>query len=127
MTSPEIEDDIRYLGKIQIDINLNNYMPSFTNLNNTRYNYWGDDGEWCDSPLFPQVFRKAGYHVKFLTNQFLPKSLEESTSQQVNEPTSFLGSVGRVRQVGRVGLVRQVRRIRWEETLLNYQKAMVPS
>lgn len=37
----------------------------------------GDDGEWCDSPLFPQVFRKAGYHVKFLTNQFLPKSGEE--------------------------------------------------
>lgn len=37
----------------------------------------GDDGEWCDSLLFPQVFRKAGYHVKFLTNQFLPKSGEE--------------------------------------------------
>lgn len=37
----------------------------------------GDDGEWCDSPLFPQIFRKAGYHVKFLTNQFLPKSGEE--------------------------------------------------
>lgn len=37
----------------------------------------GDEGEWCDSPLFPQVFRKAGYHVKFLTNQFLPKSGEE--------------------------------------------------
>ena len=44
MTSPEIEDDIRYLGKMQIDINLNNYMPGFTNLNNTRYNYWGEDG-----------------------------------------------------------------------------------
>ena len=44
MTSPEIEDDIRYLGKMQIDINLNNYMPRFTNLNNTRYNYWGDNG-----------------------------------------------------------------------------------
>lgn len=37
----------------------------------------GDEGEWCDSPLFPQVFRKASYHVKFLTNQFLPKSGEE--------------------------------------------------
>lgn len=37
----------------------------------------GDEGEWCDSPLFPEVFRKAGYHVKFLTNQFLPKSGEE--------------------------------------------------
>ena len=44
MTSPEIEDDIRYLGKMQIDINLNNYVARFINLNNTRYNYWGDDG-----------------------------------------------------------------------------------
>ena len=44
MTSPEIEDDIRYLGKMQIDINLNNYTVRFTNLNNTRYNYWGEDG-----------------------------------------------------------------------------------
>ena len=44
MTSPEIEDDIRYLGKMQIDINLNNYIVRFKNLNNTRYNYWGEDG-----------------------------------------------------------------------------------
>ena len=44
MTSPEIEDDIRYLGKMQIDINLNNYEVRFINLNNTRYNYWGEDG-----------------------------------------------------------------------------------
>ena len=44
MTSPEIENDIRYLGKMQIDINLNNYIVRFTNLNNTRYNYWGDGG-----------------------------------------------------------------------------------
>ena len=44
MTSPEIEDDIRYLGKMQIDINLNNYTVRFTNLNNTRFNYWGANG-----------------------------------------------------------------------------------
>ena len=44
MTSPEIEGDIRYLGKMQIDINLDNYVVRFTNLNNTRYNYWGDNG-----------------------------------------------------------------------------------
>ena len=36
----------------------------------------GDEGEWCDSPLFPEVFRKAGYHVTFITNQFLPKAKE---------------------------------------------------
>ena len=34
----------------------------------------GDSGVWCDKPLFPEVFRKAGYHVTFLTNQFLPKA-----------------------------------------------------
>ena len=36
----------------------------------------GDSGEWCDQPLFPEVFRKAGYHVTFLTNQFLPQAKE---------------------------------------------------
>ena len=36
----------------------------------------GDSGEWCDEPLFPEVFRKAGYHVTFITNQFLPKARE---------------------------------------------------
>ncbi|MBP5714581.1 MAG: phosphoethanolamine transferase [Prevotella sp.] len=36
----------------------------------------GDDGEWCDKPLFPEVFRKAGYHVTFVTNQFEPKAKE---------------------------------------------------
>ena len=36
----------------------------------------GDKGEWCDYPLFPELFRKAGYHVTFITNQFLPKASE---------------------------------------------------
>jgi len=36
----------------------------------------GDSGAWCDKPLFPEVFRKAGYHVTFITNQFLPKAKE---------------------------------------------------
>lgn len=36
----------------------------------------GDKGEWCDYPLFPEVFRKAGYEVEFITNQFLPKAKE---------------------------------------------------
>lgn len=31
----------------------------------------GDKGAWCDYPLFPQLFREAGYHVTFLTNEFL--------------------------------------------------------
>ena len=32
----------------------------------------GDEGDWCDYPLFCQLFRKAGFQVNFLTNQFLP-------------------------------------------------------
>ncbi len=36
----------------------------------------GQKGEWCDYPLFPELFRKAGYHVTFITNQFLPKAKE---------------------------------------------------
>ena len=36
----------------------------------------GDSGEWCDAPLFPEVFRKAGYHVTFITNQFQSQAKE---------------------------------------------------
>lgn len=36
----------------------------------------GDKGEWCDYPLFCEIFRKAGYEVTFLTNQFLPQAKE---------------------------------------------------
>ena len=36
----------------------------------------GDKGDWCDYPLFPEVFRKAGYHVTFITNQFQSKAGE---------------------------------------------------
>ncbi len=36
----------------------------------------GDQGDWCDYPLFCQVFREAGYNVTFITNQFLPQAKE---------------------------------------------------
>lgn len=36
----------------------------------------GDTADWCDYPLFCQLFRNAGYKVTFLTNQFLPKAKE---------------------------------------------------
>ncbi|MDD7317743.1 MAG: phosphoethanolamine transferase [Prevotella sp.] len=36
----------------------------------------GDNGDWCDYPLFPELFRRAGYHVTFITNQYLPKAKE---------------------------------------------------
>lgn len=34
----------------------------------------GDKGDWCDYPLFGEIFRKAGYHVTFLTNEFLTQA-----------------------------------------------------
>ena len=34
------------------------------------------ESDWCNAPLFPTLFRKAGYEVDFLTNQFLPRSKE---------------------------------------------------
>lgn len=33
----------------------------------------GTSGDWCDATLFPALFRKAGYQVTFLTNQFVPR------------------------------------------------------
>lgn len=32
---------------------------------------YGEPGDWTDYPLFPQLFRKAGYQVTFITNQFV--------------------------------------------------------
>lgn len=36
----------------------------------------GDSMDWCDYPLFCQIFREAGYDVTFITNQFLPQAKE---------------------------------------------------
>lgn len=52
-------------------------LTSFVFKNVFSLHVVGQQGEWCDYPLFPEVFRKAGYHVTFLTNQFLPKAREE--------------------------------------------------
>lgn len=51
-------------------------LTSFVFKNVFSMHVVGQDGEWCDYPLFPEIFRKAGYHVTFLTNQFLPKAKE---------------------------------------------------
>lgn len=32
----------------------------------------GSEGNWSEYPLFPILFRKAGYHVTFLSNEFVP-------------------------------------------------------
>jgi heptose-I-phosphate ethanolaminephosphotransferase len=51
-------------------------LTSFVFKNILSMHVVGQRGEWCDYPLFPDLFRKAGYRVSFLTNQFLPKAKE---------------------------------------------------
>lgn len=51
-------------------------LTSFVFKNVFSMHVVGQKGEWCDYPLFPELFRKAGYHVTFITNQFLPKAKE---------------------------------------------------
>ena len=51
-------------------------LTSFVFKNVLSLHAVGDSGEWCDYPLFPEVFRKAGYHVTFITNQFESRAKE---------------------------------------------------
>ena len=46
-------------------------LTSFVFKNFLSMHVVGEKGEWCDYPLFPELFRKAGYKVTFLTDQFL--------------------------------------------------------
>ena len=66
-------------------------LTSFVFKNVLSMHVVGQKGEWCDYPLFPELFRKAGYHVSFLTNQFLPKAKEAvydfSGGFFLNDPT----------------------------------------
>ena len=51
-------------------------LTSFVFKNVFSTHVIGEKGEWCDYPLFPELFRKAGYHVTFITNEFLPQAKE---------------------------------------------------
>jgi len=51
-------------------------LTSFVFKNVFSMHVVGQEGEWCDYPLFTEIFRKAGYYVTFLTNQFLPQAKE---------------------------------------------------
>ena len=51
-------------------------LTSFVFKNTFSTHVIGEKGEWCDYPLFPELFRKAGYHVTFITNEFLPQAKE---------------------------------------------------
>lgn len=45
-------------------------MTSYSFKNMLSMHSLDQEGAWCDTPLFPALIKKAGYHVDFLTNQF---------------------------------------------------------
>ena len=51
-------------------------LTSFVFKNIFSVHAVGDKGDWCDDPLFPELFRRAGYRVSFITNQVLPQAKE---------------------------------------------------
>ena len=51
-------------------------LTSFVFKNIFSVHAVGAKGDWCDDPLFPELFRRAGYRVAFITNQFLPHAKE---------------------------------------------------
>ena len=51
-------------------------LTSFVFKNIFSVHAVGDKGDWCDDPLFPELFRRAGYRVAFITNQSLPQAKE---------------------------------------------------
>ena len=52
---------------------------------------YGQPRSWAEYPLFTQLFVKAGYHVSFITNQFVPSPAQDvwdfSGSDVTNQPT----------------------------------------
>jgi heptose-I-phosphate ethanolaminephosphotransferase len=54
----------------------NNTSESFKNFLSMAS--MDDSIKWCEAPLFPALFRKAGYHVTFYSNQFVKGGAEES-------------------------------------------------
>ena len=52
-------------------------LTSFVFKHAFSMNNVGDSRSWCEAPLFPMLFRRAGYRVVFLTNQFVPKKGEQ--------------------------------------------------
>lgn len=62
----EKEGDLVKMDDVIAPWNLTSYV--FKHLMTTYC--VGDEKEWCDYPLFCELFKKAGYNVIFLTNQF---------------------------------------------------------
>ena len=64
----EEQEKGRLVAFTDVVTSYNATTESFKNMF-SMYAY-GEKGDWCDYPLFPVVFKKAGYHTAFITNQF---------------------------------------------------------
>ena len=51
----------------------NTTCESFKNMFSTQY--FGQDGTWASAPPFPLLFKKAGYHTSFLSNQYVVENV----------------------------------------------------
>lgn len=50
-------------------------------------NDYSNHEEWCDKPLFPQIFKEAGYNVSFISNQFVMDDMSDFTAGAfINNP-----------------------------------------
>lgn len=70
-TTPR-QSDLREKGELVAfdDVVTNKNLTSFVFKNMLTTYVVGDKGTWSDTPLFPAIFRKAGYNVTFLSNEF---------------------------------------------------------
>lgn len=51
----------------------NTTCESFKNMFSTQY--VGQNGTWASAPPFPLLFKKAGYHTSFLSNQYVVENV----------------------------------------------------
>lgn len=96
-------------------------LTSFVFKHSLSLHAIGDEGDWCNAPMFPEVFRKAGYHVAFYTNQFLAQATEKvydfSSGFFLNNPELSQSLFDE----------RNDKLYQYDEGLLNYEHSAQPS
>lgn len=75
-----------------------------------------DDDDWSDKPLFPAVFKAAGYNVAFLSNQFI---------REVNMTTydASCGFFNHPSIAPKLFSFRNIEKYKYDEDLLNYYQS----
>lgn len=93
-TTPH-QEDRRDSAQLTVFTNVVAPWNITTNVFNQLFSlhYYGAKRPWSSYPLFPQLFRQAGYHVTFLTNQFdrfqLSRQFNQTGGFFLNDTTIF--------------------------------------